>query len=560
MKRKTIAGLAALGAVLGAATAAGIIVSKKKQKKLASGENKPLPPKKNIYFAGGGMAALSGAFYLIHDCGVPGECIHIFEASSTLGGSFNIGGSAEHGYITAASVPLRISGRSNMADMLSKLPSANLPDMSVADEIRSFENANPLGAFSRLVDENCLETDNIGVSKKTIRRIKALLSAKDPELFDISIQAYFSDTPDFLLSGLWGAISTAYLLKPESAVIELRNLLRTADIPELFGMKNTARSQLNLQETIVEALVRYLDAHNVNFSTHCRVVDLDFEEAVGRVCAIHLNDNGTAKTFYLNKNDLCFVTNGSASECATVGDYNCPAPQHEDAPASMALWRNIAGKCHGLGSPEKFFASDDTEVISFTITSSSPLLLELIKQHASGSSSCGTLTTFTASPWALTVMCPPQPYFSEQDDDTFVICGWGINVGVPGKYIEKTMKQSSGAEILFELVKLMHIEDRWDEITDSTINVIPCAMPFAASAAMPCSDGDKPLVIPFKTGNTAFIGRFARLGCGVSGSCEYTVRTAREAAYRLTGTKKSSAAPQRRNAASYMRLFLDLRK
>ncbi len=52
----------------------------------------------------------------------------------------------------------------------------------------------------------------------------------------------------------------------------------------------------------------------------------------------------------------------------------------------------------------------------------------------------------------------------------------------------------------------------------------------------------------------------ARLGCGVSGSCEYTVRTAREAAYRLTGTKKSSAAPQRRNAASYMRLFLDLRK
>ena len=44
MKRKTIAGLAALGAVLGAATAAGIIVSKKKQKKLASGENKPLPP------------------------------------------------------------------------------------------------------------------------------------------------------------------------------------------------------------------------------------------------------------------------------------------------------------------------------------------------------------------------------------------------------------------------------------------------------------------------------------------------------------------------------------
>lgn len=37
MKRKTIAGLAALGAVLGAATAAGIIVSKKKTEKTCIG-------------------------------------------------------------------------------------------------------------------------------------------------------------------------------------------------------------------------------------------------------------------------------------------------------------------------------------------------------------------------------------------------------------------------------------------------------------------------------------------------------------------------------------------
>ena len=560
MKKKTIAGLAALGAVIGAATAAGIIVSKRKQKRLTSGENNTLPQKKNIYFAGGGIAALSGAFYLIHDCGIPGESIHIFEASSNLGGSFNVGGNDENGYINAASVPLRLTGRSNMDDMLSKLPSANLPDMSVADEIRNFENANPLGGFSRLVDDNCLETSGDKLSSKTIRRIKALLSSKEPDILEISIREFFDDTPEFLMSGLWGAISTTYMLKPCSSALELRDLLRTVDISDLFEMKNTVRAQFNMQETIVDALVRYLSARNVNFSTHCRVIDLDFEEANGRVCALHLNDNGTAKTFYLNKHDLCFITNGSASECATIGDYNYPAPEHEDAPASMALWRNIAGKHDGLGKPERFFASSDTEIISFTITSTSHVLLDLIKQHAAGSSACGTVTSFTSSPWGLTVMCPPQPYFSGQGDNTYVICGWGINIDSPGKYIDKTMKQSSGAEILFELIKHMHLDDQWDEITNDIVNVIPCAMPFAAASSLPFDEGDKPLVIPFDNGNTAFIGKFARLGCGVSSDSEYSVRTAREAAYRLTGTKKTSIAPQRKTAASYMKMFLELHK
>lgn len=560
MKKKTIAGLAALGAILGAATAAGIIVRKKKKKMLGAGSEMPLLPKKNVYFAGGGIAALSGAFYLIHDCGVPGDSIYIFEASSTLGGSFNVGGNAEDGYITAVNAPFRLTGNSNMADMLSKLPSGLLPDMSVADEMTNFQNANPLNGFSRLVDKNCLETDDIALSKGSLKQIKALLSAKETDLFGLSVQDFFENSQDFLMSNLWGVISTTYMIKPTSAVTELKNILSSNDIEDLLNMENAARSQLNMQETIINALERYLESHNVNFSTHCRVIDLDLEEDSGRVCAIHLNDNGTAKTFYLNKHDLCFVTNGSASECASIGDFNYPAPEHEDASASLALWRNIAEKHSGLGEPESFFSSEASEIISFTITARSPMLLEYIKQYASGSSAPGTLTTFTDSPWGLTVMCPPQPYFSSQDEATCVICGYGVNTQTPGRYTDKSMKNSSGAEILFELVKLLHIEGKWDDITETIVNVIPCSMPFAAAASLPHDEGDKPLVVPFKNGNIAFIGRFARLGCGISGSCEYAVRTAREAAYRLTGAKRSSAAPPRRNMASYLKLFMDLKR
>ena len=151
MDKRTIAGLAALGAVLGAAAATGVVISKKRKKRLLAEKSETLLPKKNIYFAGGGIAALSGAFYLIHDCKVPGECIHIFEASSNLGGSFNVGGNSEDGFITALTAPLCTDSKSNLGNMLSVLPSVNLPGISVAEEIRSFEDANPLDDFHVLL-------------------------------------------------------------------------------------------------------------------------------------------------------------------------------------------------------------------------------------------------------------------------------------------------------------------------------------------------------------------------------------------------------------------------
>lgn len=559
MKKKTIAGLAAIGAVLGAATAAGIVASKRRQRRLSAGQDTPLLPKHNVYIAGGGIAGLSAAFYLIHDCGFPGEAVHIYEASSSVGGIYSAGGSAESGYIAAASAPIRLKNKSNMADMLSKLPSVNLPDMSVADEIKNFCAANPLGSFSRLVDDDCLEADTTVLSRKTVRAIRSLISAKEEDLLGATIAEYFDEHPDFLCSGLWLAISTSYMLKPGSAALELRDLLRVSDIEELYGAKNAVRTQFNLHETITDALYDYLTARKAEIVTHCRVTDAEIDSETGHVSAIHLDDKGTAKTFYLNSGDMLLVTNGSASECASLGDYNSPAYANNEPSAALELWRRLAEKCDSLGDPERFLPNADSQIISFTITTRSPLLTELIKQRVSGTNDCGAVTTFTASPWGLTIMCPPQPYFSTQDDDTYVICGWGVNTREQGEYIEKTMEQSSGAEILFELVKLMQLDERWDEITETVVNVIPCIMPYAAASALPCGSGDKPLAVPFKNGNLAFIGRFARLGCGVSGSCEHTVRTAREAAYRLSGMKKSSAAPQRKGAAAYLKMLLDLR-
>lgn len=564
MKRKTIAGLAAFGAVLGAATAAGIITAKKKQKRLASSEKKSLPPKRNIYFAGGGLAALSGAYYLIRDCGIPGDSISIFEESESIGGAFNVSGNSEIGYVCTAPKFLSKRCHANMTDMLKGLKSVNFPDMSVYDEIINFMNANPVTDNIRLIDdESNSRVSGFGVSKKAIKTIKALLSEKDYDISETTVSDYFIDNPEFMSSNLWELISTAYMLRADSSAAELKHVLKctAGEITELYTMKNTVRAQLNLQETVINALEHYLRANNVNFATHCCVTDADFDEASSRITAIHLNDNGTAKTFYLNNKDLCFITNGSVSECASIGSYDSPAPEAYEVPASAQLWTRLAEKIPGMGNPAVFYPADDASgIVAFTITTKSQLITEALKSYSASEASQNILTSFKGSPWGLTVSIPPQPYFTSQPDDVFVICGYGVNIGAEGKYTDTTLREASGSQILFELVKHLGLEDSWEEIREGIINVIPCFMPYAAASTLPCSDSEKPLIVSGKDSNFALIGQFAKLGAGISHSSEYAVRTAREAAYRLTGTNKSSAPPPKAGVASYIKLFKALRK
>lgn len=564
MKKKNIAGLAAFGTVLGVATLASVVAArKKKQKQLKGNDNMTLPPKRNIYFAGGGLAALSGAYYLIHDCSIPGDSIHIFEESSNIGGAFNIGGDGESGYICTSPKLLSLKNHANLMDMLKGVQSVNLDDVSVYDEISGFMKANPVKENARIVNaDGGIVSSGFELDRDSIKNIRALLSFKDFEISEMQIAEYFSDTPEFFKSNLWTLVSTAYMLTDKSSAVELKHVLNcvSGEINDLFDMKNTVRAQFNLQETVIKALENYLTKNNVNFATHCVVTDVDFAEDSSRISAIHLNDNGTVKTFYLNKNDLCFITNGSISECATTGDYNCPAPEYNGLPASVSLWTKIAEKRDGFGNPNRFYTDNNTEIISFTITSKSSKLLDYIRQFTCNTETQGAITTFKDSPWGLTVSVVPQPYFSSQSDEVAVISCYGVNVTAEGRYIDKEMRYCSGAELLFELVKYLKLEDSWEEITKDIVNVIPCAMPYAAASSLPYADDDKPLIVKDKDVNFAFIGQFAKLGGGISYSSEYAVRTAREAAYRLTGTKKASTPPPRAVMASYVRMFKALKK
>lgn len=541
MKKKTIASLAALGAVLGAATAAGLIISnKRKQQLLAQKESQPLLPKKNIYIAGGGLAGLSCAFYLIHDCKIPGECIHIFEDSSNLGGKYNIGGNVADGYI--CTTPTLFSSKDKtMLNLLKNIKSCRFDDMTVFEEITDYSNTFPVYENKRLAGKKGKTQTRLKISILSLNKIKALICERDENLSDISIEKYFSHCKEFLKSNLWEIISSSYYLKKSSSVLELKYVLKNSAsyFLELFNMKTTIRSQYNMQETVIDPLADYLKKHNAQILCGCTVNDVDFAENENKITALHLNDNGTKKTLYLNSNDLCFITNGAVSECASLGDAAYAADKSEENAASISLWKNISLKCNNTGNPDSFINTNEGKIVSFTITTDSSLLFDSIEKFTSNTDNSGVMTTFKESPWGLTLVTVPQPYFTSQTDKIYVICGYALNTEANGKYINKTIEQANGSEIFYEIISLLGLKDIYEELADDTINVIPCVLPYAVSSSIPHSYSDKPLSVSSNYKNFAFIGQFTRTPeGGITHSSEYVVRTSKNAAYQLTKTSK----------------------
>ena len=96
--------LLVVGAIAG--TAAVIAAAKKikdnndkKSKIITYSEGFVESGDRQIYFVGGGLASLAGAVYLIRDCKVKGENIHIIESANILGGSNDGAGNTQNGFI-----------------------------------------------------------------------------------------------------------------------------------------------------------------------------------------------------------------------------------------------------------------------------------------------------------------------------------------------------------------------------------------------------------------------------------------------------------------------------
>lgn len=543
--------LLALGAIAGAATVAKIGANKLKNKSKTQAN---LPESTNnedrqVYFVGGGLASLAGAAYLVKDCDFKGENIHIIEGMKILGGSNDGSGDAINGYVCRGGRMLNEETYENFWELFSSIPSLDMPGKSVKEEILNFDHLHPTHAQARLIDKDgvILDVTSMGFNNADRMALGKLMITPEEKLDDKTIEEWFSHTPHFFETNFWYMWQTTFAFQKWSSLFEFKRYMERMvfEFSRIETLEGVTRTPYNQYESVILPLKTYLDNFHVDFSINATVTDLDFNAGDEiTVTAIHIEEELGDRIIELKPGDVCIMTNGCMTDCATLGDMSTPAEYNPSNPISGELWAKVAKKKRGLGNPEPFFGhANETNWESFTVTCKGNKFLNLIEKFSTNIPGSGALMTFKDSNWLMSIVVAAQPHFKNQPIDTTIFWGYGIYTDKIGDYVKKPMRDCTGDEMLTELLHHLHMEDQLEEIKDTVINVIPCMMPYIDSQFQPRKMSDRPNVVPKGSTNFAMISQFVEIPEDMVFTEEYSVRAARIAIYTLFNVKDKKIRP-----------------
>lgn len=543
--------LLAISAIAGATTVAAISTKKHK----AESKSTTNLPKgttnddRQVYFVGGGLASLAGAAYLVRDCNFKGENIHIIEGMKILGGSNDGAGDAINGFICRGGRMLNEETYENFWELFSDIPSIDMPDKSVTEEILNFDHLHPTHAQARLIDKYGVIQDVTSMGFNTADRMALgkLMITPEEKLDDMSIEEWFKDTPHFFESNFWYMWQTTFAFQKWSSLFEFKRYMQRMifEFSRIETLEGVTRTPYNQYESVILPLKAYLDSFGVDFSINATVTDLDFKPGNEiTVTTIHIQDNESEKIIDLNSGDICIMTNGCMTDCATLGDFHSAPEFNPNKPISGELWSKVAAKKPGLGDPKPFFGkSHETNWESFTVTCKGNKFLKLLEKFSGNIPGSGALMTFKDSSWLMSIVVAAQPHFKNQPLDTTIFWGYGLYTDKVGDYVKKPMRECSGEEILIELMHQLHMEDQLEEIMDTVVNVIPCMMPYIISMFQPRKMTDRPNVVPKGSTNFAMISQFVEIPEDMVFTEEFSVRAARIAVYTLLNVKDKNIRP-----------------
>ncbi len=524
MKKGDIKKIIAIGAVASAsAAAAAIIISQYRKHKISLAEQSKALARVNAYITGGGLSAFASALYLIRDCGLNPSNVHVLS-----NGSYNRG-NEKTGYICGRNKITDEKNSMNLFDLLKDVNSLDVPDLTVCDEILNIYRSNPNARRVAFIDEdkNVGDISDVLLDKTLRSTIISLLRTKREKLRSATI--YEAMSADFFNTPFWKLLSAAYGFTSESSAYEFVNCILHMG----SNICGTMPSGFDSHEEIIDPLKEHLKQLGADIREAASVTDIDFEN--GKAEAVHFTDNGIRKTVYLNDGDICIFPTDEMAECEAFGSFSEPAPKIFTTP--YQLWEKLAMKSEAFNDPSVFFDEFDSQMAEeFTITLSNRLLPELIDKVTCGALGIDGAIILDNSNWKLAICAVPSTHFKNQSDDIAVIWGTASCFERDGKYSGKPMTECSGAEILYELVSCLNLQDAWDDIRETVINVIPCHRKYDRAFISPVPS--KLEIIPTGISNMAVSGDFAESDCGAVFSAEYSVATARAAAYRLMNTKK----------------------
>ncbi len=523
MDKKDLKKIIAISAVVAAAAAAAAVaVSQYKKHKDKQEEQALILSKKNAYITGGGLSALASALYLVRDCGVAPENVHIFTNMT-----YNHG-DEKNGYICRRGKIINGNSGKNLFDLLVDVKSLDIPDLTVCDEILNIYNSNPAMRHITFIDDesNVSDISNIRIDKAHRKTIIKLLQEKKENLINVPINDVFSG--DFFLSPFWKLICATYGFSAYSGAYEFVNAVAHAD----DMLSGTLPADFDRQEEIIEPLKAHILGLGIDLREGAYVTDIDFEN--GLTSAIHFTDNDIRKTVYLNDGDICIFPTDEMAECETTGSFNESAPKSFDAP--YALWTKLANKNPVFKNPSVLFDDTDENMSEeFTVTLSNKLLPELIDRVTCGALGNDGVIVLDNSAWKMAICAVPPSHFKNQSDDIAIIWGTAAHFDRDGDKCGKPMTDCSGAEILYELVSCLNLGEAWEEIRDTVINVIPCHRRYDKSYLAPVNS--KLEIIPTAVSNLAISGDFTDNNGSVFTE-EFAVSTAKKATYTLMKSHK----------------------
>ncbi len=381
-------------------------------------------------------------------------------------------------------------------------------------------------------------------------RIGALdLSHQQDLTYDKSIDDVLDD--EFYKSNFWLYWQTMFAFEKWHSALEMKLYLQRfihhiGGLPDLSALKFT---RYNQYESLILPLVLYLKEKGVQFHYGVRVTNVLFHFLPDKKVAHQLRivRDGAEEVLELTENDLVFVTNGSCTESAALGD-NDHAPQlsvEDGEGASWALWKNIAVQNPLFGRPEKFCSDiQATKWESATITLLDDKIVPYIQKICqrdpyAGKVVTGGIVTIKDSAWMMSWTFNRQPHFQAQPKQQLVGWLYGLYPDEPGDFVGKPMAECTGAEICMEWLYHLGVpENRIEVLAHESVSTIPCMMPYVTAFFMPRAAGDRPDVVPEGCVNFAFLGQFAQTERDTIFTTEYSVRTAMEAVYTLLDVER----------------------
>lgn len=481
------------------------------------------------YLVGSGVAALSAAAFLIREGSFSGSDITILEEQDRKGGSLDAAGSPETGYTMRGGRMFEVHFDCTY-DLLASIPSLDDPSKSVTQDTFAFHEDFAWKDQARLIDKDGKRVDahSMGFSERDRLELIKCVATPEKHLDGKRIVDCFH--PDFFTTNFWFMWCTTFAFEPWHSAIEFRRYLnRFVHLFKTFDtMSGIYRTKYNQYDSIVRPLLAWLDAQGVTIQLDTTVTDLVFAPGSDlRVQELEWTHGVSSKRIPVGADDLVFVTNGSMTADSTLGSTDAPATLNTSHSAgSWKLWHTLAAKRPEFGDPSVFDSTiRDSSWVSFTVTTKDPTFFRLMEEFSGSEAGKGGLITFKDSNWLLTVVLNHQPHFHEQPADTFVWWGYALFPDRKGDHVHKTMAESSGREILTEVLGHLHFDDVRDQILDGSI-VLPAMMPYITSQFLVRKSGDRPAVVPRGSTNLAFIGQYAEVPDDVVFTVEYSVRTA----------------------------------